>query len=217
MTVLNIGTSINHIENCISKADMGISKLTTDILQIEGFSGNKTRHLYNNICDIDNATYLEVGTYMGSSFISSMYKNNINGIAVDNWSEFNGPKIKCLNNIKKYLLGTNNIKIIEKDFMELSFNDIGCLIDIYLYDGQHTYEAQKNAITYMQQFLSDLSIIIIDDFRRDQEWKQVVEGTMDGFEQSGLKILHKKSIFSLQEANGRNTYWNGCGIFLCQK
>lgn len=218
MIIYNINETIAHIESSISRADQNISQLTPDILAMEGFSGNKTRHLYNNICNMPTKiNYLEVGTYLGSTLISATYKNNVNAIAVDNWSEFGGPKQRCIDNIQTYATNSKDIKLIEKNFTELNNNDINMPIDIYLYDGDHSYESHKLAITYISQFLSSLAIILVDDFRADTNWVRVINGTKDGFKESSLKIVYEKHLTSLQEIDGKTNYWNGCGIFLCQK
>lgn len=211
---------LEHVSKSIDNSKNELSKLTPEILNMDGMSGNKTRHLYNNLCSLDNANYLEIGTYKGSSFISSLYKNNIKSIAIDNWSEFNGPKLEFLNNIKRYS-PDSEYHFIENDCFKISENDIKSIyesVDIYLYDGSHDYESQKKAITYYYEYLSRYSIIIIDDFRSDTEnWSNVKKGTFDGIKESGLKIHLHREIDSKQEDNGRRDYWNGCGIFVCEK
>ena len=217
MNMNNINKIIDHVELSIKNAKSNISKLTPEILTIEGYSGIKTRHLYNNICNIPHAKYLEIGTYLGSTFISAMYKNDIQGIAVDNWSEFNGPKNKCYNNINKHIDNKQSIKLIEKDFSLLNKEDINDNIDIYLYDGNHSYESHKQSITHMYKFLAPLSIILVDDFRDDNSWRQVIEGTFSGLKESNLNVLYEKRLVSKQEEGGGDGFWNGCGIFVCQK
>ena len=69
---------INHVNLSVENSNNNISKLTSEILSMDGMTGIKTRHLYNNICSLDGANYLEIGTWMGSSFISAFYENNIN-------------------------------------------------------------------------------------------------------------------------------------------
>lgn len=212
----NTDKIIEHINNSVDLAKQNISKLTQDILSISGYSGIKTRHLYNNICDIDNINYLEIGTYLGSTIISASYKNNIYSIGVDNWSEFGGPKDICLKNIKKYV--SNEYTILEKDCFSISQEDLlNKKIDIYLYDGSHDYISHIKAITHFYKFLSDISIIIIDDFRYDGNWKSVKDGTLMGIEKSNLNIIYQVIIDSKQEENGSKDFWNGCGIFLCSK
>jgi hypothetical protein len=208
---------IDHVELSIANAQSNISKLTPEILAIEGYSGVKTRHLYNNICNTPDAIYLEIGTYLGSTFISAMYKNSIQGIAVDNWSEFNGPKKECYNNINKYIHNKQSIKLIDKDFLKLNEEDINCKINVYLYDGNHSYESHKKSITHVYKFLAPLSIILVDDFRDDDSWRQVIKGTVDGLKESNLNVLYEKRLISKQEEGGRTGFWNGCGIFVCQK
>lgn len=214
---LNKNKIIEHIDESIESAKNNISKLNSEILNLEGFSGIKTRHLYNNICNIDNINYLEIGTYLGSTLISSSFQNNIYSIGVDNWSEFEGPKNQCIANLQKYI-PSHQYSLIEKDCFQISHEDLhNKPIDIYLYDGNHEYSSHINAITYLEKFLAEISIIIIDDFRGDGNWSSVTSGTMEGLKRSNLKILYSQIIESKQEENGKKDFWNGCGLFLCCK
>jgi hypothetical protein len=210
---------IKHVENAFKMANDNQSKITDEILEIEGMSGNKTRHLYNNICNIDDANYLEVGTWKGSSFISSLYKNNINAIAIENWSQFNGPKNEFLQNVNKFC-SKNKFNFLEKDSFSITIEDILPTynsVDIFLYDGCHKYESHKKAITFFQKFLSKYSIVIVDDWRNDASWECVQRGTYDGFKSSNLKIHHQIEAITHQESTGRSEYWNGFGLFVCEK
>lgn len=210
---------INHVAKSIEAADKNQSKLTPEILGLEGMSGAKTRHLYNNICQLEGANYLEVGTWKGSSFISAIYKNPIKSIAIDNWSEFNGPKDEFLNNIAMYCQESDH-SFIERDSFEINQSDITSRydsVDIYLYDGCHKYESHKSAITHFSQFLSKYSIIMIDDWRNDDLWERVQRGTYDGIKESGLIVHQKFERITKQESTGPNEYWNGFGIFICEK
>lgn len=210
---------ISHAERSYENSFNGYSKLPNEILSMEGMSGQKTRHLYNNICSIDNANYLEIGTYKGSSFVSSLYKNSINAVAVDNWSEFNGPKNDFIRNVDTFCPG-QKYNFIEKNSFKISESDIKQFynsVDIYLYDGCHKYESHKMAITHFSKFLSKYSIIMIDDWRNDNLWERVQRGTYDGLQESGL-IVHKKiEKITLQESTGPLEYWNGFGLFVCEK
>jgi hypothetical protein len=211
---------IQHVEESVENAKNNISKLTSEILSMSGMSGSKTRHLYNNICNLPGANYFEIGTWKGSSFVSALYDNDINSIAVDNWSEFHGPKDEFLSNVKKFC-PNSKFNFIEKDSFSIEDDEITSIydsIDIYLYDGNHTYESQKKAITYFNHLFSKYIIIIVDDFRSDTPiWANVKKGTLDGIEESGL-IVHKNiEIITYQESNGPNEFWNGFGLFVCEK
>ena len=91
-TSITVNDLIAHIEHSFDYAEKGISNITNEILAMEGMSGTKTRHFYNNLLNKDEARYLEIGTWKGSSVCSAMYKNHATVVCIDNWSEFNGPK-----------------------------------------------------------------------------------------------------------------------------
>jgi hypothetical protein len=210
---------IEHTKSSVDSANNNISKLTPEILSMDGMSGNKTRHLYNNICSLSNANYLEIGTWKGSSFISAFYKNEINPIVIDNWAEFNGPKNEFIANVNRFC-PNRKFNFIEKDCFKVTDSEIKSIydsIDIYLFDGAHDYESQKKAITYYKHLFSKYVIIIIDDFRSDTPaWSNVKKGTYDGIEESGLIIHHSVEIITHQESSGRSEYWNGFGLFVCE-
>lgn len=209
---------IKHVNNSFENVENNISKLPEEILNIEGMSGTKTRHLYNNICSLSDANYLEVGTWKGSSFISSLYRNSVNAIAIDNWAEFNGPKQEFIENVNRFIDYKYNF--IEKDSFEITQDDIFDIyksVDIYLYDGCHEYESHKKAITHFSKFLSKFSIIMIDDWRPDGVWEKVQRGTYDGLKESGLIVHHFVERITHQEINGKSEYWNGIGVFVCEK
>lgn len=207
---MEINELIEHVINAYDLSDKYQSKLTEDILLMEGMSGRKTRHLYNNLCNLDNINYLEVGSWKGSSFISALYGNNVNAIAIDNWSEFEGNIEDFTKNTKKYLKD-EKFSFIEKDCFLINKDDLQGNIDIYLYDGNHDYDSQKKAITHYYEFLSKYSVIIIDDWRDDWTW--IKEGTYKGIEESGLIIRHKIEKNSTQP----DDYWNGFCILVCEK
>jgi len=105
---------IKHVENCLKETDNWNSKITQDIYEIDGMSGKKTRHFYNNLCSMDNTQYLEIGTWKGSSICSAMCNNNMRCVAIDNWAEFGGPKEEFFINFNKFK-GKNNAIFIEED------------------------------------------------------------------------------------------------------
>ena len=215
---MEVSNLIEHVKNSILRAFQNNSSLPEHVLRMEGMSGRKTRHLYNNIVSLKNKTYAEVGTYKGSSFISAMYNNKDTfGICIDNWSEFNGPRDECITNINRELSNAN-YKIIDKDCWSITKNDLGQLIDIYLYDGPHNYKDQKNAITYYRDFFNKYVIIMVDDWTCDHV--DVKRGTMDGLKEANL-IVHWSYEIGLVNTNthhrGGDTFWNGCGIFICER
>jgi len=66
---------IEHVKKSIRNAYIGDSKLNNDILMLNGMSSSKVRHLLNNLCALPEASYLEIGVWQGSTFISALYQN----------------------------------------------------------------------------------------------------------------------------------------------
>jgi hypothetical protein len=216
--------TINIYKNCIINAHVdaenNTSKLIDDILNLKGLSGKKTRHLLNNICSnlsINNKKYyLEIGSWYGSTLVSALYNNNnINAIAIDNWSEFNEGNVsqKFRENISTYLKDEANLRVIEEDCFNIDLNTIKDKINFYMFDGHHSYESHVKAITYYKDILDDIFILYIDDW----SWVGVRDATYEGLKKSDIEILFQLEDFSDQEKGGDSTYWNGFGLFVCKK
>mgnify|MGYP000886217178 CR=1 FL=1 len=99
---------LEHTQTAIIDAENNTSKINSDILSIDGMTGVKTRHFYNNLLNIDDARYLEIGSWKGSSVCSAMYNNNAKIVCIDNWSQFGNHKeefnvlaVTCNSNISK--------------------------------------------------------------------------------------------------------------------
>ena len=105
---------ISQIDLSFKNAEEGISKISEDIIKMEGMTGTKTRHFYNNLLNMEGVRYLEIGTWKGSSVCSGMYENKATIVCMDNWSDFWGPKEEFLANFNKYK-GENNASFIEVD------------------------------------------------------------------------------------------------------
>jgi hypothetical protein len=151
-------------------------------------SGTKTRHFYNNLLEISDARYLEIGTWKGSSVCSAMCGNKAKVICIDNWSEFGGPKNEFLINFEKFK-GENDATFIENDCFKV---DVSTLpkFNIYMYDGNHSCECHYNALLHYYSCLDDVFIFIVDDWN----WKFVRDGTINSIQKLNLKVLYEKEI-----------------------
>jgi hypothetical protein len=184
---------------------------------MEGMSGTKTRHFYNNLLNTEDARYLEIGTWKGSSVCSAMCGNKANVICIDNWSEFGGPKSEFLVNFEKFK-GENNATFIENDCYKV---DVSVLpkFNIYMYDGNHTNEGHYNALLHYYSCLDDVFIFIVDDWN----WKDVRDGTINSIKNLNLKVLYEKEVrltwdnSHTPEPKARDTWWNGIYVAILQK
>ena len=205
------------IGNSFQNAENNISKITNDIIYMDGMSGTKTRHFYNNLLNSDDARYLEIGTWKGSSVCSAMCNNKAKVICIDNWSEFGGPKSEFLVNFEKFK-GENDAMFIETDCYKL---DVSVLpkFNIYMYDGNHSKDSHYMALLHYYDCLDDVFIFIVDDWN----WQMVREGTYSGIQQLKLKILYEKEIRLTWDNShtspqlAKDTWWNGLYVAILQK
>jgi len=211
---------IRHVEACLYWSDQEKSKLNNDILyNLNGMTGRKTRHFYNNLCSLPDSRYLEIGAWLGSSSISSLFMNpHCRATIIDNWSEFNGNPEHFIQNVKTHIPYNATYQLINEDCFNLSY-PLPRSYNLYLYDGAHDVLSQKKGITEFIKYLDPISIVVIDDWN----YPPAQQGTWEGFEESRVKILYKKEI--LLTHDGSHTpydkanvdYWNGMAVFVVEK
>jgi hypothetical protein len=205
------------IVKSFENAENNISKITDDIINMEGMSGTKTRHFYNNLLSIEDARYLEIGTWKGSSVCSAMCNNKATVICIDNWSEFGGPKSEFLINFYKFK-GDNDAAFIQKDCYNV---DVSVLpkFNIYMYDANHTNENHYKALLHYYDCLDDIFIFIVDDWN----WKDVRDGTINSIKKLNLKILYTQEIrltwnnSHTRQPEASQTWHNGIYVTILQK
>lgn len=210
---------IKRIEDSFRYANNKESKINQDILDIEGMSGIKSRHFFNNICSYDDTRYLEIGSFHGSTFSSALYNNKIKAVSIDNWSEFGDqkPKEHFLNNLEKYK-GSSDVKFIEKDSWEVDIENLP-KFNVYFYDGNHSEESQFKALDHYKDCLDDQFILIVDDWN----WEDVRNGTLRGLNKNNMKIIYKYELYT-NDNNQHSTlsfkyslWHNGLVALLIQK
>lgn len=218
----------NHIEKSIANAANLQSKITNELLQIEGMTGKMTKHFYNNLLELDEAKFLEIGCYKGSSTCSALYKNKAEIVCIDNWHDFflnelhNGisstpPINDFLNNIAMYK-GENKLVFYNEDCFTIDVNKLG-KFNIYMYDGDHTYESQYNALKYYIDNMNDVFIYVVDDWNDEP----VRRGTFDAIRDLKLENMWNYEI-RLTNNNKHTppdiadaTWWNGMYICILRK
>ena len=206
-----------HVENAFEKAERGESKITDKILSMEGMTGKKTRHFYNNLLNIDDARYLEIGTWKGSSVCSAMCGNKAKVVCIDNWSEFDGPKNEFLNNFEAFK-GENDASFIEKNCYQVDISELP-KFNIYMYDGNHTEDSHYRALVHYYDCLDDMFVFIVDDWNG----KPVRDGTYKSLKQLNLTVLYEKEIRLTTDnthtprPQADETWWNGIYVAILQK
>lgn len=201
--------------------------LNEQLLQYPGMSGVKTRHLYNNICNLQQrkgipVKYLELGVWTGSSSIAAMFKNQIHdSLFIDNWSQFNGDRSIFINAIEKYKTSSSKYNFIESNCWTVDTKTLPQnYFNIYLYDGDHSELDQYQALSHYIDVLQDTFIFLVDDWN----FLHVHDGTLRAINELNLTVNFRHEIFISSEKligmpnhKGKKTFWNGCGIFVLTK
>lgn len=212
-----INKYIDHINLSFTNAENNISKICNEIITMEGMTGTKTRHFYNNLLSMVDSRYLEIGTWKGSSVCSAMYRNNASVICIDNFSQFIFEKQQFFANFFKYKKG-NDATFIETDCFSLD-SSILPKRNIFMYDGEHSYDSHFKILKKYYDCFDDVFIYIVDDWN----WLDVRNGTYNSIKTLNLTILYEKEIrltndnTTTPEDKLHETWWNGIYVVVLKK
>jgi predicted O-methyltransferase YrrM len=151
-------------------------------------------------------TYVEVGTYRGTSLIGAMVGNDdVDFVAIDNFSMSGSSREALEQNLKHFALELPTI--IEGDAFEVV--PAGALdgksVGVYYYDEGHTYEKQLDGLRMIEPWLADRALLIIDD----TDWPDVERATRDYLEQQPKARL---LVWIPGKDNGYPAWWEGVKV-----
>ena len=181
---------------------------------IYGLSTENIRFLINEVTRrfAKNGVYLEIGTFLGCSLLSAaLFNYSTRCIGVDNFSEFN-PKSENNSTFKKNLEKFNNPENIEfynQDYKtvipDLFSKEPNTKVNVYYYDGKHTYGNQLEGLNIILPHLSYKCVILVDDVNR-----RCVEEANKYFIKKNLDF---KSVFKIKTEKSNSPDWgNGFEI-----
>jgi hypothetical protein len=162
------------------------------VASIVGMSTLEVRIFLNELIKKDT-NYLEIGLYKGSTFISALYKNEFkSAIAIDAYEDFEGEvgdRIlqNFLESCKRF--GIGNFFLIRNNSFKLTDDQKKIIndVNVYFYDGGHSYKDHYYSLKKFYEHLSDVFIFIVDDWVHPP----AVEATLNAIEYLKLKV-HKK-------------------------
>lgn len=115
--------------------------------------------------------YLEVGVFTGSTLCQAAYVNERFCVGIDNYLPDEIKQItgmpsdfirdRCLFNIN--CLGRGRIKLIEKDFRDVSVEEISLPVAVSFIDGKHDYAGVMDNLKWLEPKLADHAILVFDD------------------------------------------------------
>jgi hypothetical protein len=196
--------AVARVKAALAAALVGESGIDPQILKIPGMSGRCYRHFINNLVrTTPDARYLEVGTWAGSTLCAAISNNCVSAAAIDNWSEFGGPKALFESHLAQFKTPEAHVRFIESDFRAVDFSGLG-RFNIYLFDGPHEYRDQYDGLDLALPALEEQFVLIVDDWN----WEHVREGTRRAMQANRLSTLHSIEI--------RSTLDNSHPIISCE-
>ncbi len=213
MVEFNIETIIN--KNWVNfKEDPRPLDRRMSVLKLGGVHGLSTENiafLINEIVRLSarNGVYLEVGTFKGYSILSAaLYNPSTRCVGIDNFSQFDPMHIneKALRaNLRKFGC-PKNIEFYNLDYREgikyLSSGKHTLKVNVYYYDGEHSYSNQAEGLRIILPYLSEKCIILVDDINCES----VEKANMDFL----TEYREFRSVFKVKtEENGSRGWWDG--------
>lgn len=207
---------IELVKKSINNAEQGNSKLNDTMLQLEGLSSAKVRHLLNNLCARQGTRYLEIGVWKGANFISALYGNEqetIEAIAVDKWS---APKWTVKNEFEalaRQHLKNNYFRLYDGDYLNIApVSAFKKLINLCFFDGDHNIESQCKAFKHFNIIMDNVFVAVVDDWN----YEDVQIATKQAFRELGYHVLYER-ILNSERQNDIDGWWNGLYVAVVHK
>lgn len=182
--------------------------------KVNGMSTENVRFLFNEIVKqyAKNGLYMEIGTYQGCSLLSAaLFNPSTRCIGIDNFSQFdegceNQEILKA--NLSKFD-NLQNIEFYKGDYEKVIKNifnkEPNLKINVYFYDGHHSYKNQMDGLRVILPHLEKKCILIIDDYNTDR-----VERANHDFLKENLEF---KAIIKIKtNGNSSKNWWNGIEV-----
>lgn len=175
---------VEAVERAVAQAEASVSEIDPAALDIEGMSGRVFRRFLNNLARaVPRPRYLEIGTHAGSTLCSALSHNRVDAVAIDDWSEFGGPRERCRRNVSKFV-APGRAQLLESDFRAVDYTGIGPF-NLYLYDGPHEEADHRDGVVLPLPALDPAFVLMVDDWN----WDRVRAGTERGIAEAGLRVV----------------------------
>jgi predicted O-methyltransferase YrrM len=123
----------------------------------------------------DNESYVEIGTYRGTSLIAAALDNAGDFVAIDDFSFRDGSREQLERNLLHF--GVAGATIVEGDAFELVPGGVlgDRRVGVYYYDAAHDYDSQVRGLQMIEPYLADEALVIVDD----SDWEHVARADRD--------------------------------------
>jgi hypothetical protein len=210
------------VNKAVAHGTLHTPLLPKELLDLEGMSSWSIRIMLNSLfSQLPHSTYLEIGSWKGSTFISALYKNQtVNATSIDFQQEYiNNPALISTpevlkNNCARFLTNGEKYELIVDDCFKYK-PPTDKKYNVYLFDGPHTYLEQYNAIKHYYDNLDSVFVYICDDYNTPG----VEKGTQDALRELDIEVITEHKMYGCQSFPGHTTtgWWNGYYIAVCAK
>jgi hypothetical protein len=213
---------VNLVLNAIDNSATKSSNFNEESFDIDGLSSHRVRHLLNSICSSEGIKYLEIGSYLGSTFCAAIQNNTLDAYAVDTWETaelqpyenertIESASIEKFKDNAKLYKGHSKVRLINTDCVNLVPEDFHSKVNFVFYDGNHEYLAQLNALEVIKNLVENTFILILDD----ANFEGVVESADEFVRRNNYEILFERKLLNQIESD--RMWWNGLYILILSK
>jgi predicted O-methyltransferase YrrM len=120
-------------------------------------------------------SYVEVGSYRGTSLVAAMLGNDGEFVAIDDFSFDEATQEGLEASLRRFgvegatILGGDAFELLEAGALE------GRSVGVYYYDAAHDYESQLRGLQLVEPHLAREALLVVDD----SDWDEVRRATAD--------------------------------------
>ena len=120
-------------------------------------------------------SYVEVGSYRGTSLVAAMLGNGGEFVAIDDFSFDEATQEGLEASLQRFglegatILGGNAFELLAEGALE------GRSVGVYYYDAAHDYESQLRGLQLVEPHLAREALLVVDD----SDWDEVRRATAD--------------------------------------
>lgn len=125
--------------------------------------------------------YVEVGVFTGCTLISANYVNGKTCIGIDPYSKTMNESVMANPEVIRDQARWNisrlapEIKLIEKDFRDVTKEEIGLPIAVAMIDARHTYQDVYENLQWLHPLLAEDALLFFDDINYDGVSKAIFD------------------------------------------
>jgi predicted O-methyltransferase YrrM len=157
-------------------------------------------------CVEPGESYIEAGTYRGTSLIAALLGNDVDAVGIDDFRMGDGSREQLDANLAHFGVSAT---IVESDvFTALEGDALGDRrAGVYYYDAGHDYEEQIRGLELAERHLAPGALVIVDD----TDWERV-ERAMDDYLASQPRATRILTIGG--KDRGSPAWWEGMQVLV---